>query len=292
MTYNELYLNFIKKYNKDENPNINNDFFNLIFRYSYDVKNIADFYINRNKKINLKINIDDFISYIRKIGKYKVPLSLLVNNKTFYGNNFYLRHGVLIPRSETELLVDKIVFENFEPPYKILDLCSGIGNIGLSLSKALNSNVTLVEKYYLPFLCSLKNRRLLKISPNKVKFKHMDIHTFLNKTKQKFDIVVMNPPYIDFNDKKVEKNVLKYEPHNALYAKNKGLYFYQLTLNYIPYLMKNRIIIYFEIGYNQKNDLIKIIKNIWWFHIFKVNYIFSTDYNNLTRFLKIEVEEK
>lgn len=251
MTYNDLYLYFLKKYNEKDDKNKNTDFFNLVFSFSKDIKNIADFYTKKNTKISLKIDTKSFLNKMEIIFQKGIPISLLVRNKYFYGYKFYIRKGALTPRSETELLVDKIIFENYKTNLKILDLCAGIGNIGFTLAKNLNARVTLVEKYNLPYSIMLKNKRILKLNKN-IKLIKKDIKNFLITNRQKFDIIVMNPPYIKYNDRKIENSVLKFEPKSALFAKNKGLYFYELLLFFVPYIMKHKIIIYMEIGFNQK----------------------------------------
>ena len=76
------------------------------------------------------------------------------------------------------------------------------------------------------------------------------------------DYIIMNPPYIAYNDKKVENNVKTHEPKLALYAKNNGLYYYQLVLNYLPYLMNKTITCYFEINQDHTKFLTKIINNL------------------------------
>lgn len=291
MTYYKLYLYFLKKYNKEDDPNLTSDFYQLLFYYSKDIKNIADFFMRKNKELNLKISNDFFYEKLRNMCKQKVPVSLITKNRSFYGLNFSITKGVLVPRSETELLTDFLIMDNYERNLKILDLCSGVGTIGLTLAKNLHANVTLVEKYELPYVLSLKNKKKFGLG-KKVSIKNMDIRTFLITNKKKYDILVMNPPYIPFGDKNIESNVKKYEPNAALYAKNNGIYYYKLALQYLPYLMKKQIKVYFEIGKEQKEILTKIINKIWWKNIFSCSFEFIKDYHNVYRFLKLELKEK
>lgn len=291
MTYYKLYLFFLKKYNPEDDPNLNADFYKLLFHYSKDVKNIADFFMYKRKNINLKVSDDFFLMKLKNLCKHKVPVALITQNTNFYGLDFFLSKGVLIPRSETELLADTIIMQNYQTNLRILDLCSGIGTLGLTLAKNLKAKTTLVEKFELPYLLSLKNKQRFHLG-KRVKIKHMDVKRFLITNKKKFDILVMNPPYINLDDKNVESNVKKYEPSNALFAKKRGLYFYELVLNYLPYLFDKKIKVYFEIGKDQKNELKDILNNIWWKNIFNIRINFLYDYHNIYRFLCLEVEEK
>ncbi|MBR4486896.1 HemK family protein methyltransferase [bacterium] len=261
LTYYKLYLYFLKEYNKKDDPNKNKDFFSLLFHFSKHVRNIASFYIFKNKDIDFNEHIEEFINSLYLIFKTHYPVSYLINHHYFYGLKYFIKEGALIPRSETELLVDKIILENDKKNLKVLDLCAGIGNIGLTIANNLKAQVTLVEKYLRPYSLLRINARRLHLL-NQVKIKKMDIKEFLITNKKKFDLLIMNPPYIAYNDKKVENNVKTHEPKLALYAKNNGLYYYQLVLNYLPYLMNKTITCYFEINQDHTHFLTKIINNL------------------------------
>lgn len=290
MTFFQLQKQFLTKYNYNDDPNLNHDFLELVFTFSHKVKDIQHFYLYRNQPIDFEDQLNSFYLDLFLICKCKFPCAYLTHNVSFYNYQFLIRKGVLVPRPETELLVDKIILENFRG-IKILDLCAGIGNIGLSLAKSLKAKVTLVEKYEIPFHLMKLNTRHLKLQ-HQVKLVQEDVKLFLITNKQKFDVVVMNPPYISTSSTKVEKNVVRYEPHNALFAKNNGLYFYQLLLTNLPYLMNKQIKVYLEIDPSIVNLLTKLLERIWWKDGFNYSYAFEKDYHQLTRYLIINVEEK
>ena len=290
MTFFQLQKKFLAKYNYNDDPNLDQDFLELVFSYSHKVKDIQHFYLYRNQPIDFEDQLNSFYLDLFLICNCKFPAAYLTHNKSFYNYQFLIRKGALVPRPETELLVDKIILENFRN-IKILDLCAGIGNIGLSLAKSLNAKVTLVEKYEIPFHLMKLNAKRLKVQ-HQVHLKQEDVKLFLITNKQKFDVVVMNPPYISTSSKQVEKSVIRYEPHSALFAKNNGLYFYQLLLTNLPYLMKNKIKVYLEIDPSIVNLLTKLLERIWWKDVFNYSYTFEKDYHQLIRYLIIKAEEK
>lgn len=291
LTFYTLYLYFLKEYNKKDDPNKNKDFFSLLFHFSKHVKNTASFYIFKNKDIDFEEKIEEFGNCLYLIFKTHYPISYLIKHHYFYGLKYFIKQGALIPRSETELLVDKIVLENDKPNLKVLDLCAGIGNIGLTIANNLNAKVTLVEKYLRPYSLLRINAKRLHLL-NQVKLKKLDIKEFLITNKKKFDLLIMNPPYIAYNDKKIENNVKMHEPKSALYAKNHGLYYYQLVLNYLPYLMNKKITCYFEINQDHKKYLTKIINNLWYKTFLNIEYEFNKDYHGYDRYLKLIIKEK
>ncbi|MBO6104101.1 HemK family protein methyltransferase [bacterium] len=260
MTFFQLQKKFLTKYNYNDDPNLDHDFLELLFSYSHKVKDVQHFYLYRNQPIDFEDRLTSFYLDLFLVCNCKFPAAYLTHNKSFYNYQFLIRKGALVPRPETELLVDKIILENFSK-IKILDLCAGIGNIGLSLAKSLNAKVTLVEKYEIPFHLMKLNAKKLKVQ-RQVHLKQEDVKLFLITNKQKYDVVVMNPPYISTTSKDVEKSVLKYEPHSALFARNNGLYFYQLLLTNLPYLMNKKIKVYLEIDPSLVNLLTKLLERI------------------------------
>ena len=260
MTFFQLQKKFLTKYNYNDDPNLDHDFLELVFAFSHKVKDVQHFYLYRNQPIDFEDRLTSFYLDLFLVCNCKFPCAYLTHNASFYNYQFLIRKGALVPRPETELLVDKVILENFRG-IRILDLCAGIGNIGLSLAKSLNAKVTLVEKYEIPFHLMKLNAKRLKVQ-HQVHLKQEDIKLFLITNKQKFDVIVMNPPYISTSSKKVEKNVIRYEPHSALFAKNNGLYFYQLLLTNLPYLMNKKIKVYLEIDPSIVNLLTRLLERI------------------------------
>lgn len=184
------------------------------------------------------------------------PLQYIVGNVDFYDINLNVNKTVLIPRFETETLVEKTIkyASNLNGVLDILDIGTGSGAIAITLKKHLNSNVTgsdISQK-----AIDLAKENALK-NNQEVTFILSDI---LKNIQGKFDIIISNPPYIAY-DEEIDPIVKNNEPHLALYAKNNGLYFYWEILKNIKPFLKDKYLIAFEIGMTQGSDIIKISKN-------------------------------
>lgn len=181
------------------------------------------------------------------------PVQYIVGNVDFYDVNLLVNENVLIPRFETETLVEKTInyAKNLKEPLDILDIGTGSGAIAITLAKHLNSNVlaTDISKEALKIAEENAKRNNVKIT-----FKKSDI---LKNIKGKFDIIISNPPYIA-KDEIIDSLVENNEPHLALYANNNGLYFYQNILKNIKPHLKEKSIIAFEIGMTQSEEVTKI----------------------------------
>lgn len=140
-----------------------------------------------------------------------VPLNYLLKNKYFFNREFYVDERVLIPRNETEILVEEAL-KYIKPNMKVLDLCAGSGNIGLSIYKELNGELDLT-------LSELDEKALevLKINAQDLDVKIIQSNLFEN-LNERFDIILSNPPYIStIHQQGVHENVDRYEPAQALY---------------------------------------------------------------------------
>lgn len=198
-----------------------------------------------------KGNINDAINRLNN-GE---PIQYIIGNVNFYGNIIEVNKDVLIPRFETEELLEKtikFINENFINP-KILDVGTGSGCIAITLKKELpTSKVHAIDISKQALDIAKQN----SINNNvKIKFYESDI---LKNVNEKFDVIISNPPYIDYNDEKIMDIVKNNEPSLALFALNNGLYFYEEILKNAKKNLNEKSIIAFEIGYKQGND----IKNI------------------------------
>ena len=181
------------------------------------------------------------------------PVQYIVGNVNFYGYNLNVNKNVLIPRFETEELVDntiKFIKSKFNK-VDILDIGTGSGAIAISLKKETNSNVTATD-------ISID---ALEVAKSNAKMNNCDIN-FINTNiydgiNDKFDVVISNPPYIR-EDEEIEDIVKNNEPNIALYAKDNGLYFYENILKRINTILKEKYLIALEIGEKQFNDIKKI----------------------------------
>lgn len=208
------------------------------------------------KKITKKQQWEYFIN-IEKLTK-GIPLQHITHRQEFMKMDFFVDENTLIPRPDTEILVEeviKIAKQKYNP--KILDLCTGSGAIAISLKKYVpNSEIIGIDISEKAIEVANKNANKLNVD---VKFIKSDL--FEKLKKEKFDIIVSNPPYIKKEEiKKLSKEVQK-EPELALDGGIDGLDFYRkITSQAIEYL-KTESFLCFEIGYNQKNDVMQIIED-------------------------------
>ena len=181
------------------------------------------------------------------------PLQYVIGNVNFYGNKFYINENVLIPRFETEELVEntiKLINEYFTEPVDIIDLGTGSGVIGLTLEKKVSTKtVDLIDIDKKALEVTHKNCGLLNSKANIVESDFFD-----NVGSKKYDVIISNPPYIK-DDEEIEDIVKSNEPHIALYAGIDGLDCYRKILSTVKDHMKERCIIAFEIGYTQRKDI-------------------------------------
>ncbi len=208
-----------------------------------------------------KDKLDKIRSYIQKIGKEKFPLQYLLNEQEFYGRNFYVDKGVLIPRQDTEILVEEAIRilkkEKFEKP-KVLDMGTGTGIIGLTIALEVpESKVMGIDISDKALIISEKNRKILNVE--NIKFFKSDL--FENVEYRKFNMIVSNPPYISPDETGVmSEDTLLHEPEEALFAGDNGLFFYyEISRKAINYLQNNGYLI-FEIGYRQASNVKEIME--------------------------------
>ena len=187
------------------------------------------------------------------------PIQYVLGNVNFYGNTFYVNENVLIPRFETEELVEKTVNyinKYFTNPVDIIDLGTGSGVIGLTLEKKVSTNsVDLIDISKEALEVTKKNCELLNSKANIILSNMLENIPIENK----YDVIISNPPYIK-NDEEIEDIVRNNEPHKALYGGVDGLDFYKQILRSIKDYLKDKSIIAFEIGYTQGNDIKKLVE--------------------------------
>ena len=205
--------------------------------------------------------------FIQKIGREKFPVQYLLNEQEFYGRKFYVDKGVLIPRQDTEVLVEKMIDilknditknQNSKIHPKILDIGVGSGIIGITAALEVeNSYVLGVDISEKALEISEKNKKLLNVE--NIKFFKSDL--FENIEYKKFDMIISNPPYISDNEIGVmSEDTLLHEPDEALFAENNGLFFYyEICRNGMDYLQNNGYLL-FEIGYKQGEIVREILK--------------------------------
>jgi len=191
------------------------------------------------------------------------PLQYIVGNVEFYGLEFNVNPSVLIPRPETELLVESIVdiYKNYDP-VNILDIGTGSGNIAVALAKNIsNSYITAIDISD-NALKTAKENAVLNSVDNKIDFIQSD---FLKEELNllDFDVIVSNPPYISINEYETLRPELRvYEPKEALTDYNSGYMFYEVISSRAYSILKQGGRLFFEVGKDQYSELNRImIKN-------------------------------
>ncbi len=241
----------------------------------------------KEEKINLIwdkdvciLNKRKFLKAINKIINH-YPLQYITKNVNFYGYNFEIEKGVLIPRFETEELVEKTkeyILKYFPDQVEILDIGTGTGVIGITLKKQIpNSNVTLIDISQKALKKAASNAENLQVKVNIVK---SDI--IKNIKDKKFDILISNPPYLRKKEK-IMKVVKKNEPKRALYGGKDGLKYYRKILEGASKIMNEKFLIAFEIGDSQKEEILKIANQ----NISDINFEVKRDLQGRERMLFI-----
>ena len=200
----------------------------------------------------------DYFKAIKKLIQ-GVPLQHITNSKEFMKLNFYVDKDVLIPRADTEILVEEVIkLAKKVGAKKILDLCTGSGAIAVSLAKYINkSEITATD-------ISNDALRIAKLNAknNNVedRITFISSNLFQNVPEEKYDIIVSNPPYIKTKDIKTLNKDVQKEPKLALDGGIDGLDFYRKIIKEADEYLKFGGFLCFEIGFDQKEDVIKLIE--------------------------------
>lgn len=254
----------------------------IIIKYSEEFKDISDtprldtelllqkvlgdvdrlyIHLNLNKELTEEQKIK-FIGFAEERINGR-PIAYIVEKREFMGLDFFVKEGVLIPRPDTETLVEEIIeICKDGKNVSILDIGTGSGAITVSLAKYIeNSNVTSFDISEIALAIGKKNAIINEVD-KKIKYIKSDLFTALNDSDIKFDIIVSNPPYIKKKDiETLHTQVKDYEPHNALEGGEDGLDFYRkITEQGKKYLNECGILAY-EVGHNQAEDVINIMKS-------------------------------
>lgn len=252
----------------------------------------TDLYIHAKKELNPQ-HLQECLQKIERRIQGE-PVSYITNKKDFLNNTFYIKEGVLIPRPETELLVEYILhwIEEQKSQKEVwgLDIGCGSGCIGISLLKEVYSMKMVANDVSERAIETTNiNAQMLNVAEKiHVLQKDADELSYLdfNYLKEKgfsglFDFVVSNPPYIAKNDSDVETNVKKFEPHEALYCEEDGLEKIQKWTNLAGSILRDRGLWIFEIGAKQGPAAFKIVSECGFFEDVEV----GQDYAGHDRFV-------
>lgn len=196
----------------------------------------------------------DFQEAIQKIKK-GIPVQYITNEQEFMGSCFYVNEDVLIPQPDTEILVEEVIKLVKQKKVTVLDLCCGSGCIGISLKKFCKE-VSVV-------LSDVSKKAIEVAKKNAILF-HVDVQmiqsNLFTNIKEKYDIIVSNPPYIETNVITMLSQEVQNEPNIALDGGEDGLTFYRKIIKEAPnYLNKNGYLC-LEIGFNQKEAVVQLLQ--------------------------------
>ena len=240
----------------------------IVFSHVLEIDRMMLFTKYRNEIEDEKI--EKIRYFIKKIGQEKFPVQYLLNEQEFFGRKFYVDKGVLIPRQDTEILVEKAIEilkndtlkkniseKNSKNRKKILDIGAGSGIIGISVALEIKDSYVLgIDISEKALETSEKNKEILNVK----NIKFLKSNLFENIEFKEFDMIISNPPYISFNEVGImSDDTLLHEPSDALFAENDGLYFYyEICQNALDYLADSGYLL-FEIGYKQGNNVTEIM---------------------------------
>ena len=219
-------------------------------------------------------NYEDKINLL----KNNYPIQYIIGSVDFYGNQIKVNEDVLIPRFETEYLVDDTIklIKNYQIKPKIIDICTGSGCIAISLAKELKVKVDALD-------ISKKALNLAKENAinNNVEINYICCNIKEFETKEKYNVLISNPPYVKFGS--LTSKETKYEPQDAIFADDNGLEYYKVILSKSLNFLEKKNVIAFEIGDNQATDVINISKKFYP----NAKIISKNDLNNLNRYIYI-----
>lgn len=216
-----------------------------------------DIILNPEKELQ-KEKLEIYNNLIERRIKEKIPVQYLTNKAYFMGEEFYVDENVLIPRPETEILVEEVVSldKNFQ---KIIDIGTGSGCIACMISKFFAKSSI--------YACDISEKALevAKINAknlgveDKITFIQSDIFENINEN---FDIIISNPPYISINEKEtLQPEVTLHEPHSALFVEDeKGVSFYAKLAHQAKERLNKGGYLAVEIGFNQSAEVVKIFE--------------------------------
>ncbi|MBR1970298.1 MAG: peptide chain release factor N(5)-glutamine methyltransferase [Clostridia bacterium] len=209
--------------------------------------------------------ISTFNEYIVK-RMQGIPVSYITGEKEFMGLNFILNNSTLIPRPDTECLVEKVIeHNNFSAP-RILDLCTGSGCIGISLAYMIkNSSVELTDISLEALNAAIENINLHNLN-SRVKAYKLDVIS--DAIENNYDIITANPPYIPTEVVK-GLDVSRFEPVRALDGGADGLDFYRIIIEKAYYALNENGILALEIGYDQGESVPKLMNKFKSVYVYK-----------------------
>ena len=223
-----------------------------------NILNISKEYllIHDNEKLDLKKEMK-YKEYLVRLANNE-PIQYIIKKQEFMKMNFYVNENVLIPQPDTEILVEEVLSfaKKNKQKLKILDLCTGSGCIAVSIAKYIKNAEVFASDISKEALKIAK----LNAKENEVEINFVESDLFENIEENDFDIIVSNPPYIETKTIESLDEEVKKEPILALDGGEDGLDFYRRIILQAKQYLKENGVLALEIGYNQKEDVIKLLE--------------------------------
>ena len=255
-------------------------------------QNLVSFYLKMTwgelqlkKEMKVSLSQQGTIKKVRSLFEKGWPVAYITGHSFFYKTDFLINQSVFIPRQETEILVERaLAFISSGKKSLVMDIGSGSGCLGLSVARECShTEVWLIESDSKAFELSKKNAKRLAL--RNVNFQCVRIGQELFEPsgwKGQFDLILANPPYIAYGDPRVSPRVHNFEPHQALYAKENGLYWIHKWLIWGYDFLKKDGLFIFEFGKGQDEAIASLLKG----SSYKIEK-WINDYSGVRRFLEL-----
>ena len=220
----------------------------------------AKFWLNFQSEI---LSSSSYRQICWKINRYqvkKIPVAYLNKEVYFYNLSFRIEKGVFIPQKDTEILLEKTIelinrYWKKQKRLKILDIGTGCGNLAICLAKN--------NPCWKIFATDISQKALKTVSENAIihQVKNLKIiqSNLFKNLKDKYNVIITNPPYISEKEYQVLPFSTKQQPKKALVAKNNGYWFYEKIIHQVQRYLTKKFLLIMEIGYQQKKKILKIL---------------------------------
>jgi len=237
-----------------------------------------DLYLKYDQPLN-EDELNKYREYLSRRGKNE-PLQYIIGKADFFGLEFKVNPSVLIPRPETEILVDTIInLEKQKNDLIILDIGTGSGNIAISLALNLPQSKIIALDISKEALSVAKENAEIYNASNQIEFVRKNILDEFSLNDLMFDVIVSNPPYVGIQDyKNLQKEIVEYEPRIAVTDDEDGLKFFRKIIHLSIKHLKHHGKLFFEIGMGQSNVVYDMMKNSGLYDIQIIK-----DYQNIDR---------
>ena len=277
MLLKQFRIHFFESLKGIHDENEVESFFFILTEYLHNLKRI-DLALNPSFEIS-EAEVQKWESIISEL-KTEKPIQYIIGETWFYDSKFYVNEHTLIPRPETEELVDWIVATEKKNDKKekltILDIGTGTGCIPISLKKNIpNAEVSAIDVSEEALKVAQKNALENKVAINFILQNILEIEDL----KQQFDIIVSNPPYVrNMEKQEIKKNVLAFEPHLALFVEdNDALLFYRKIAQLALKSLTPNGLLFFEINQYLGKETVELLENLGFKNIELKKDIYGND---------------